>query len=67
MMLGKDLIFYGETNVVCRIVRDIQRLWRVEKENDQSTVPFYDARRPVYSWMSGTATTDMYQFVEHTV
>ena len=51
MILGKGLIFYGETDVVYRIGRDMQRLWRIEKEKDPSTVPFYHARLPVYSWM----------------
>ena len=67
MMLGKDLIFYGDTDVVYRIGRDIQRLWRIEKENDPTTVPFYHAQLPVYSWMSGSVTTNMYQFDEHTM
>ena len=31
MMLGKDLIFYGETDVVYRIGSDMQRLWCLEK------------------------------------
>ena len=66
MMLGKDLIFYGETDVVYRIDRDMQRLWRIEKEKDQTTVPFYHARLRVYSWMSGSITTNMYQFHQHT-
>ena len=30
-------------------------------------MPFYDARMPVYSWMSGPVTTNMYQFDEHNV
>ena len=50
MMLGKDLIIYGETGVMSRIGRDIQRLWCVQKEKDPSTVPFYHAELPVYSW-----------------
>ena len=50
MMLGKDLIFYGETDVVYRIGREMQRLWRIDKEKDPTTVPFYHARLPVYSW-----------------
>ena len=32
VMLGEDVIFYGETDVVYRIGRDMQRLWRIEKE-----------------------------------
>ena len=48
MMLGKDLIFYGEADVVHRIGRDIQRLWRMEKDKDPTTVPFYHVRLPVY-------------------
>ena len=67
MMLGKDLIYYGETDVVYRIVRDMQRLWRIEKEKDPTTVPFYHARWPVYSWASGSVTTEIYQFDEHTM
>ena len=67
MMLGKDLIFYGETDVVYRIGRDMQRLWRIEKEKDPTTLPFYHARLPVYSWMSGSVTTNMYRFDEHTM
>ena len=49
MMLGKDLIFHGDTNVVYRIGRDMQRLWRIEKKKDPTTVPFYHFRLPVYS------------------
>ena len=40
MMLGKDLIFYGDTDVVYHILRDIWRLWRIEKDKDPTTVPF---------------------------
>ena len=57
MMLGKDLIFYGEADVVHRIGRDIQRLWRMEKDKDPTTVPFYHVRLPVYSWLSGPVST----------
>ena len=57
MMLGKD--------VVQRIGRDIQRLWRMEKEKDPTTVPFYHVRLPVYSWLSGPVTSSTYQFDEH--
>ena len=67
MMLGKDRIFYGEINVVYCIGRDMQRVWRIEKEKDPTTVPFDHARLPVYSWMSGSVTTNMYQFDEPTM
>ena len=67
VMLGKDLIFYGETIVVYRIARFIQRLSRIEKEKDPSEVPFYHTWLPVYSLMSGPVTTNMYQFDEHSV
>ena len=30
-------------------------------------MPFYHARLPVYSWMSGPLTTNMYQFDGHAV
>ena len=65
MMLGKDVIFYGEADVVHRIGRDIQRLWRMEKDKDPTTVPFYHVRLPVYSWLSGPVTSSTYQFDEH--
>ena len=65
MMLGKDVIFYGETDVVQRIGRNIQRLRRMEKEKDPTTVPFYHVRLPVYSWLSGPVTSSTYQFDEH--
>ena len=65
MMLGKDVIFYGEADVVHRIGRDIQRLWRMEKDKDPTTVPFYHVRLPVYSWLSSPATSSTYQFDEH--
>ena len=65
MMLGKELIIYGETHVVYRIGQDIQRLWRIEKAKDPSTMPFYHAQLPVYSWMPDSVTTNMYQFEEH--
>ena len=67
MMLCKDLIFYGQNDVVYRVGRDMQRLWRIEKEKDPTTVPFYNARLPVYSWMSGSVTTNMYQFDEQNI
>ena len=56
MMLGKDVIFYGGADVVHRIGRDMQRLWRMEKDKDPMTVPFYHAWLPVYSWFSGPVT-----------
>ena len=66
MMLGKDVSFYGKTNVGWyRIGRDMQRLWHVEKDKDTSTVPFHHTRLPVYSSMSGPVTANMYQFDEH--
>ena len=65
MMLGKDVIFYGEADDVHRIGRNMQRLWRMEKDKDPTTVPFYHARLPVYSWLSGTVSSNMYQFDEH--
>ena len=65
MMLRKDVIFYGETDVVQRIGRDIQRLWRMEKEKGPTTVPFYHVRLLVYSWLSGPVTSSTYQFDEH--
>ena len=37
MMLGKDVTFYGEADVVHRIGRDMQRLWRMEKDKDPTT------------------------------
>ena len=67
MMLGKDLIFWRLTDVVNRIGRDMQRLWRIAKEKDPSTVPFYHVPLPVYSWMSASVTTNMYQFDDHTI
>ena len=65
MMLEKDVIFYREADAVHRIGRDMQRLWRMEKDKDTTTVPFYHARLPVYSWLSGPLTNNMYQFDEH--
>ena len=62
MMLGKDVIFYGEADVVHHIGRNMQRLWRMEKDKDPTTAPFYRARLPVYSWLSGPVTSNMYQF-----
>ena len=41
MMLGKDFIFYGDADVVHRIGRDMQKLWRMEKDKDPTTEPFY--------------------------
>ena len=65
MMLGKDVIFYGEADVVHHIGRDMQRLWRMEKDKDRTTVPFYHARLLVYSWLFSPVTSNMYQFDEH--
>ena len=39
MMLGKDVIFYGEADVLHRTGRNIRRLWRMEKDKDPTTVP----------------------------
>ena len=47
MMLGKDVIFYGDADVVHRIGRDMQRLWRMENDKDPTRAPFYHARLPV--------------------
>ena len=63
MMLGKDVIFYGEADVPHRIGRNMQRLWRMGKDKDPTTAPFY--RLPVYSWLLGPMTSNMYQFDEH--
>ena len=65
MMLENDVIFYGGADVVHRIGRDIQRLWRMEKDKDPTTVPFYHVRLPVYSWSPGPVTRSTYQFDEH--
>ena len=65
MMLGKDVILYGVADVVHCIGRDMQRLWRMEKDKPPTTVPFYHAQLPVYSWLSGPMTSNMYQFDEH--
>ena len=65
MMLGKDLISYGDADVVHRIGRDMQRLWRFKNDKDPTTAPFHHARLPVYSWLSGSVTSNMYQFDEH--
>ena len=65
MMLGKDVIFYGEADVVHHIGRDIQRLWRMDKDKDPTTVPFYHVRLPVYSWSSGPVPSSKYQFDGH--
>ena len=67
MMLGKDVMFYGDTDPVKHIGWDVQRLGRDEKEKDPSTVAFYHTRLPVYSWMSGPVSTNMYQFDQQTV
>ena len=47
VMLGKDVIFYGEADVVHRIGRDMQRLWRMAKDKDPTTAPFHHAWLPV--------------------
>ena len=65
MMSRKDVIFHGEADVVHCIGRDMQRLWRMEKDKDPTTAPSYHARLPVYSWLSGPVTSNMYQFDEH--
>ena len=65
MMLGQDVILYGEADVVHRIGRNMQRLWCMEKNKDPTTVPFYHVRLPVYSWLSGPVTSSTYQFDEH--
>ena len=67
MMLGKDVIFYGEADVVHRIGRDMQRLWRMEKDKDPTTVPFYHVRLQVYSCLSGPLTSSTYPFDEHCI
>ena len=64
IMLRKDVIFYGDADVVHRIGRDMQRLCQMEKDKDPTTAPFYHARLPVYSWVSGSVTSNMYQFDE---
>ena len=65
MMLKKTVIFHGKADVVHRIGRDMQRLWRMEKDKDPTTVPFYHVRLPVYSWLWGPVTSSTYQFDEH--
>ena len=65
MMLGKDVIFYGDADVVHCICRNMQTLWRMEKDEDPTTAPFYHVRLPVYSWLMGPVTSNMYQFDEH--
>ena len=67
MMLGKDLIFYGNADIVHLMGRDVQRLWLIEKDKDRTTTPFYDAQFPVYSWLLGSVTSNMYQFDEHSM
>ena len=62
MILGKDVIFYGEPDVVHHSGRDRQRLWRMARDKDPTTAPFYHARLPVYSWLSGPVTSNMCQF-----
>ena len=65
MMWGKHVISFGDADVVHRIGRNMQRLWCMEKDKDPTTAPFYHARLPVYSWLSGSVTSNMYQFDEH--
>ena len=65
IMPGKHLTFYGKADVVQRIGRDMQRMWRMEKDKDPTTAPFYHARLPVYYWLSGPVTSNMHQFDEH--
>ena len=65
MMLGKDVIFYRDADVVHRIGRDMQRLWRMKKDKDPTTVPFYHARLPAYSCFWVSVTSNMYQCDEH--
>ena len=65
MMLGKDVFLYGDADVGHRIGRDMQRLWRMENDKDVTAAPFYHARLPVYSWLSGSVTSNMYRFDEH--
>ena len=67
MMLGKDVIFDGDADVVHHIGRDMQRLWRVEKDKDPTTAPFYHAWLPVHSLLSGSVTSNMYKFDEHCI
>ena len=67
MMLGNDFIFYGNADAVHRIGRDMQKLWLMEKDKDPTTAPFYHARLPVYSWLSGSVTSNMYQFDKHCI
>ena len=65
MVFGKDLIFYGNADVLHRIGRDMQRLWRMENDKDPTTARFHHARLPVYSWLLGSVTSNMYQFDGH--
>ena len=66
MMLVKDVIFYGEPDVVHRIGRDMQRLWRTEKDKNPTTAPFSHARLPVDSSFSGPVTSsNMHKFAKH--
>ena len=51
MMLGKNVIFYSDADVVHRIGCNMQRLWRMEKDKDPTTAPFYHARLPVYYYV----------------
>ena len=65
MILGKDVNFYGDADVVHRIGRDTHRLWGMDKDKDATTAPFYHVRFPVYSWLSGSVTRNMYQFDQY--
>ena len=65
MMFGKDLIFYGDADVLHRIGRNIQRLWRMQKDKDPTTAPLYHAQLLVYPWLSGSVTSNMYLFDGH--
>ena len=64
-MMGRGIILYGESGLVHRDGRNMQRLLRMEKHKDPTTAPFYHARLPVYSWLLGPVTSNLYQFDEH--
>ena len=51
----------------CTILAQTCKGWGIEKEKDPITLPFYHARLPVYSWVSGSVTTNMDQFDSHTM
>ena len=67
MILGKDFIFHGDADVVHRIGCDMQRLWRMDKDKDPTTAPLSHARLPMYSFLSSSVTSNIYQFDEHCV